>query len=74
MTSSILLVANLNKNEDNEFKVSSICSAIFDKNLSTDTFSRGGTGKEGAGWDNMTAVIVMFKQEDQMEIDKDTPK
>lgn len=74
MTSSILLVASLNKNEDNEFKVSSICSAIFDKNLSADTFSRGGTGKEGAGWDNMTAVIVMFKQEDQMEIDKDTPK
>ena len=63
----------LNPDGWSSFKVSDITSAIFDKNLAVDTFGRGGTGKEGAGWDNMTAVIVMFKhQESTMEVDMET--
>jgi hypothetical protein len=75
LISSRILVISLNKTQGGDFKVSSVCSAIFDNNLSTDTFGRGGSGKEGAGWDNMTAVIVMFKpQDDSMEVDTDGTK
>lgn len=41
--------SKLKSSEGDDFKVSSVCSAIFDKNLSTDTFGRSGSGKEGAG-------------------------
>ena len=57
---------NLNSQNDNTFKVSEINSSIFEKNLAADTFGSG-TGKEGAGLDNMTAVTVFFKHEEDNE-------
>lgn len=53
-------------NNDDDFKVSTICGEMFDNNLAQDTFggnTSSHTGKEGAGCDNMTAVIVFFKHE-----------
>lgn len=44
------------------FKASDINVALFERNLAKDTFGNvGETGKEGAGCDNMTSVVVLFK-------------
>ena len=53
---------SLRKVKEESFKVSDISACIFDKNLAKDTFSSSSdSGKEGAGCDNMTSVVVMFK-------------
>jgi serine/threonine protein phosphatase PrpC len=51
------------RKSEKDFKVSEIAAAMFDKNIATDTFggpAQAHTGKEGAGCDNMTAVVVFF--------------
>lgn len=53
----------LRENSSTEgFKLSSINEAIFEKNIALDTFGTStGSGKEGAGCDNMTSIIVKLK-------------
>ena len=55
---------NLNSASGELFKVSDINAAIFEAYISTDSFGHKKTDKEGAGWDNMTAILVMFKQKE----------
>lgn len=56
-----------------DFKVSDINASIFERNCAKDTIGNvGETGKEGAGWDNMTSVIIMFKQNSDPNTTKGT--
>jgi len=52
---------NSNSASEDSFKVSDINAAIFETNIARDTFGHPKAEKDGAGWDNMTAIIVMFK-------------